>query len=76
MFIALMLFQIVLAVLAYGMDFAHSKQEFKLIYKDNRACHARAMPMALSCLVPLFGAMGFVAALIMTDFARHGIKFK
>ena len=71
-----MLFQIVLAVLAYGMLFAHSKQEFKLIYKDNRTCHAWAMPMALSCLVPFVGVVSFVMVFVLTDFARHGIKFK
>jgi uncharacterized BrkB/YihY/UPF0761 family membrane protein len=71
----IILTHVILAVLTHGMVFAHHKAEYSF-FKDNRTRHANAAFPTMLSMVPLVGVFVTIMAFIMTDFARHGIRFK
>lgn len=72
---AIFIVQGILVVLTHGMVFAHHKAEYPF-FKDDRARHANAAFSTMLSMIPLFGVVVTIVTFVMTDFARHGIRFK
>jgi hypothetical protein len=60
-------------ILAYAIMFAELQKRYPILAKG-KGCYQA--DMALSIFVGLFGVPGLLVALLMTGFARYGLKFR
>lgn len=62
---------VISGILAYGISFAHWQRSFPLIAKESYI-----EDVILSISFGLFGIFSLMVLIILTNFVKHGIKFK
>ena len=66
---------IIQSVLTYGLIFAHVQNKYKTIAKE-QYLDDMASSMLFGAMYSLLPVVGFLIALLMTEFGRFGFKFK
>lgn len=62
---------IICGVLAYGLTFGYFQREYPYVAEKNRALY-----ISFSLFVAAAGPIGLGVAIVKSDFAKHGLKYR
>ena len=65
---------ILCAVLSFGVSYAYARAEFT--HQSNGDHYVFAVVPGILALLPVIGVASLIMCFVMSDFAKHGVRFK